>query len=53
MRSLGIINMRENMWVILKVKATRHPYYRADNFLHFARRWSEGDLSTSVGGKIQ
>ena len=39
------------MWVILKVKATRHPCYNADNFLHSDRRWSEGELSTSVGGK--
>ena len=45
--------MRENMWVMLKVKATRHPCYSADNFLHSDRRWSEGELSTSVGGKIQ
>jgi len=43
--------MRENMWVILKVKVTRHPCYSADNFLHSDRRWSEGELSPSVGGK--
>jgi len=41
------------MWVILKVKATRYPCYSADNFLHSDRRWSEGELSTSVGGKTQ
>jgi hypothetical protein len=43
--------MRENMWVIQKVKVTRHPCYSADNFLHSDRRLSEGELSTSVGGK--
>jgi hypothetical protein len=36
--------MRENMWVTLKVKVTRHPCYSADNFLHSDRRWSEGEL---------
>ena len=43
--------MRENMWVMLKVKAIRHPCYSADNFLHSNRCWSEVELSTTVGVK--
>ena len=53
MQSAGIINMREKMWVILKVKATRHPCYSADNFLHADNRGSEGEHSPSVGEKTQ
>lgn len=45
----GIINMREKMWVTLKVKATRYPRYSADNFLHSDDCRSEGELSSSVG----
>jgi hypothetical protein len=40
------------MWVILKVKATRHPCYSAD-FLHADNRGSEGEHSPSVGEKTE